>query len=395
MAAPPPPDDRSAGTRLPGRPDGPEWLTVTSPLLPDLDELVPLLADVLDRRWVTNQGHYARQLELELAARLGVPELLLITNCTIALEMAVLEAVPPGEVICTAYSFPATWNMLFENSRYRPVFVDIGDRFCIDPAAVEAAITPMTTAIMAVHPYGFPCDDGALKAIARRHGLRLIYDAAHVFGVSQDGVPLGAWGDLSAFSFHATKVYNTLEGGALTGDPELLERLARRRNFGLVGDDQLGFGTNGKVDEFRAVVGLLNLKRVDAAIAARMAVADAYLAALPALGIDGLTLYPDLFHAPGRVTNASYFPVRLDPAAGLDRDAVHSALKTRGILAKRYFFPTAASSELYANQVRAADVPRARAASHAVLCLPIHHQMTDGDVDHVVDSLAWACTARP
>jgi dTDP-4-amino-4,6-dideoxygalactose transaminase len=375
-------------------PDGPAWLTVTSPRLPDFDALAPLLKDVLDRRWVTNQGHYARLLEQRLAAHLGVAELLIAGNGTVAIEMAVAEAIPPGEVICTAYSFPATWNLLFENPRWTPVMVDIDpSTFCVDPAAVAAAITPRTSGIIAVHPYGIPCDNTALRSLADRHGLGLVYDAAHAFGVRQDGVPLGAWGDLSTFSFHATKVYSTLEGGALTGRPDLLARVDRRRNFGISRDHQVQFGTNGKIDEFRAVVGLLNLDRVDAAIAHRAGIAAAWRERLGQAGLAGLQ-FVDAMWRPGVSPNYGYFPVRITPESPVDRDAAFHGLVAQGVLARRYFYPTAATAPLYADRVDQAALPQAAAASREVLCLPIHHQMTEADVDHVVGLLRRLWGAR-
>jgi len=383
---------RSRGTRLPQQPDGPAWLTVTSPLLPDADDLIPLIRDILDSRWVTNQGRYARELEARLATYLGVDDLVLVTNATVALEMAFLEAIDDGEVIIPAFSFPATWNLFFENPRFKPVFVDIGEDFRVDPDAVEAAITPRTTAIVAVHTYGFPCDHARLRQLANTHNLRLIYDSAHAFGVREQGAPIASLGDLNIYSFHATKVYNTLEGGCITGDPLLLERLRRRRNFGLSREEQSCFGTNGKVDEFRAAVGLLNLNTVDDAISARAKVARYYLDALPArTGL--LKVYPhDLFPA-GRTHNHAYFPVRLSPDAPLGRDALLDALKADGILARRYFYPTPTTSALYRSVVDPAALPVTRACSLDTLCLPVHHHMTVADCAHVVDSLARALHA--
>ena len=387
--APAPAAGRSRGTRLPQQPDGPAWLTVTSPLLPPADALVPLIHDILDSRWVTNQGRYARELEARLAAYLGVPDLVLVTNATIALEMAFLESIDDGEVILPAYSFPATWNLFFENPRFTPVFVDIQPDFRVDPAAVEAAITPRTTAIVAVHTYGFPCDHARLRAIADRHGLRLIYDAAHAFGVRQPGTPVAELGDLNVYSFHATKVYNTLEGGAVTGDPDLLERLRRRRNFGLSREDQLCFGTNGKMDEVRAAVGLLNLDQVDGAIAARAEVSRGYLRSLPER-VPLLQTYGDDLFPAERHHNHSYFPVRVSPDAPLSRDGVLAALQDDGILARRYFFPTPTTSPLYRDHVAPGALPVTRACSLDTVCLPIHHRMTQADCTHVVDSLARA-----
>ncbi len=382
------PPARAPRAVLPGDESERAWLTVTSPLLPDFDELAPMLRDVLDRRWVTNQGVYLRRLEQALQSRLGVDALAVVTNGTVALELAYAEALPPGEVICTAFSFPATWNMLFEDGRWTPVMVDIGDDYRIDPDAVAAAITPRTTAIVAVHPYGFVCDHARLSALAERHGLVLLYDAAHCFGVAQDGVPVGMLGDVSTFSFHATKVFNTLEGGAVVGDPGLIARIERRRNFGLEGGDQAGFGTNGKVDEFRAVMGLANLPLVDAAIAARGRVVHAYLDALGALALPGLGLPAAEYRRPGYTPNHGYFPVRVGGGARADRAAVLAALRAAGVLARAYFNPTVATASLFRDRIDQAALPQTRAASAEVLCLPVHHLMTDADVGLVVDVLA-------
>ena len=285
------PVGRTRGTRLPNESDGPAWLTVTTPLLPSFDDFAPMAREIFESRWVTNQGRHARELEAQLAAYLHADDLALITNATVALEMAFLESIEDGEVIKPAFSFPATWNQFFENHRLKTVIVDIGADFCLDPDAVEAAITPRTTAIIGVHTYGFPCDHDRLRAICDRHGLRLIYDAAHAFGVQWAGQPCAQRGDLNIYSFHATKVYNTLEGGAITGDAALVGRLKRRRNFGLSREEQFSFGTNGKMDELRAAVGLLNLRTVMAIRPG--ARARFYLDAIPG-GTDLLQLFPEL-----------------------------------------------------------------------------------------------------
>lgn len=387
-------DDVGIRTRLPRGGGDRSWLTVTSPLLPDFEAIAPMLRDVLDRRWVTNQGHYVQALEARLRAWMGVDGLVLVTNGTVALEMAYAEVIPAGEVICTAFSFPATWNPLYDNDRWTPVIVDTLPNYRIDPAAVEAAITPRTTGIVAVHSYGFPCDNVALAAIAEKHGLALVYDAAHCFGVQQDGRSLGTWGTLSTFSFHATKVFNTLEGGAITGTATQMDGLVQRRNFGLKDGQQVGLGTNGKVDEFRAVVGLANLDQVEGAIAARGRVAHSYLEQLPALGIDELVLHPDEFERAGYTPNYAYFPVRVRPAGRRDRTTLQTVLKAHGILARPYFFPTIANTPLFAEHVDVDSIPEAISASEQVLCLPIHHLMSPADVALVVSVVGKAFGGR-
>ena len=315
----------------PGSPEWQDWLTVTSPLVPDLEEIIPMLRAMLERNWLTNQGPFLRQLEQALVERLGVGAVAVVTNGTAAIELAIRSCLEEGDVICTAYSFPATWNLLADDPRYRPVFVDIGDDFLIDPKQVEAAITPRTRGIMAVHAYGYPCDHGALSALCRRYDLKLIYDAAHCFGVRVDGEGIGAWGDRSTFSFHATKVFNTLEGGCVTADtPQDLEQVERRRNFGIQpGEPQAYFGQNAKMDEFRALFGLAALGRVDNAIGIRSEVSNWYIQRFTDLGIDEIQLpikpllRTDIDH------NHAYFPIRIRTANGVDREQVFEALKIK------------------------------------------------------------------
>ncbi|MBO85570.1 MAG: aminotransferase, partial [Deltaproteobacteria bacterium] len=313
----------------------------------------------------------------------------LVTNATVALEMAFLESIDDGEVIVPAFSFPATWNLFFENPRFKVVFADIGPDFCLDPDAVEAAITDRTTAIVGVHTYGFLCDHTRLRALCDRHGLRLIYDAAHAFGVRTPGQPCSRLGDLNVYSFHATKVYNTLEGGAITGDASWIDRLKRRRNFGLSREEQFCFGTNGKMDELRAAIGLLNLRGLDAAIAARARVARYYLHVLPReTGL--LQVFPDLIFPKVGAHNHAYFPVRVHPDAPVDRDGLLEALRQEGILARRYFYPTPTSSTLYRDHVTDGALPVTRRCSLDTICLPIHHRMSKADCEHVVGSLVRA-----
>ncbi|MEC7946785.1 MAG: DegT/DnrJ/EryC1/StrS family aminotransferase, partial [Myxococcota bacterium] len=215
---------RSKGTKLPGDPEGPAWLPVTSPLVPSWDDLAPRLQAILERRWLTNQGEAARDLEEELRGALGAPHAHLVTNGTLALEVLIRAAIPSGEVLVPAFSFPATWNMLLDDPRYRVRFVDVGEDGNLDPDAAAAAIGPETRAILGVHAYGRPCHPERLATIAREHDLTLLFDAAHAFGVFWDGAPVGSLGHGSAWSFHATKVFNTLEGGAVsTSDASLAE----------------------------------------------------------------------------------------------------------------------------------------------------------------------------
>jgi dTDP-4-amino-4,6-dideoxygalactose transaminase len=380
-------------TRLPGDPLGREWITVTSPLLPDFDALVSGLADIYERRWLTNQGHYVRTLEGRLAGVLEVPFAQLVTNATIGLELAVKAALPEGgEVITTGYSFPATWHVLLENPRTTPRFVDVRGDYTIDPDAVEAAITPHTRGILAVHAYGFPCQTASLAEIASRHGLKLIYDAAHVFGCRQGGQSMAAFGDVSVFSFHATKVFSTLEGGAICSqDQATAQRVARLRNFGIVDEDNIELiGVNGKMDEFRALFGLLSLDIFEQARIARAAVSARYLARLAAEKPVGLHSPADLYATLGYEGNHSYFPVHILPESGTNRDAVMAHLREAGVHARKYFHPTVPTAPVYASLVPPEGLPRTAELSRSVLCLPIHHNMEAEDCDIVMDALLSA-----
>lgn len=380
-------------TRLPGDPLGREWITVTSPLLPDFDALVKGLADIYERRWLTNQGHYVRTLEGRLAGVLEVPFAQLVTNATIGLELAVKAALPEGgEVITTGYSFPATWHVLLENPRTTARFVDVRDDYTIDPDAVEAAITPQTRGILAVHAYGFPCQTARLAEIASRHGLKLIYDAAHVFGCRQGGQSMASFGDVSVFSFHATKVFSTLEGGALCSrDPETAKRIVMLRNFGIVDEDTISLiGVNGKMDEFRALFGLLSLDIYEAARLARAAVSAHYLGRLAHEAPDGLVGPAALFATPDYHANHSYFPVRILPSSGTTRDAVVARLRESGVHARKYFHPTVPTAPIYQSLLPPEGLPHTAALSRSVLCLPIHHNMEAEDCDIVMDALLAA-----
>ncbi|MEZ3590312.1 MAG: DegT/DnrJ/EryC1/StrS family aminotransferase, partial [Muribaculaceae bacterium] len=320
-------------------------ITVTSPLLPNLDEFHSMLKEIWDAKWITNNGRFHRQLEKELAAYLKVPYISLFTNGTLPLITALQALRITGEVITTPYSFVATTHSLWWNG-IKPVFVDINPETCnIDPAKIEAAITPRTTAIMPVHCYGRPCDTKAIKEIADKYGLRVIYDAAHAFGVEVDGKSLLADGDMSTLSFHATKVYNTIEGGALVmHDEETKRRIDYLKNFGFAGETEVvAPGINGKMDEMRSAYGLLNLRQVDAAIDARRRVAKAYREAL--CDVPGIRMFDDI---PGVRHNYSYFPVFIDAERyGMTRDELYFKLRDANILGRRYFYPLISTFSTY------------------------------------------------
>ncbi len=364
----------------------PQPITVTSPLLPNLDEFHALLQEIWASKWITNNGSFHKQLEQELAAYLKVPFVSLFTNGTLPLITA-LQAlrINGGEVITTPYSFVATTHSLLWNG-IKPVFVDVDPLTGnMDPELIEAAITPQTTAIMPVHVYGQPCDTARIQQIADKYGLKVIYDAAHAFGVEVNGESVLNAGDLSTLSFHATKVYNTIEGGAMViQDEETKLLIDRLKNFGFASETEIvGAGINSKVDEMRAAYGLLNLRQVDDAIAARREVALRYREALS--NVPGIRMMED---TPGVRHNYSYFPIFLDEAQyGMNRDALYEKLKAHNILGRRYFYPLISTFSTYSGLESAAParLPHAHKLADSVICLPMHHALSEGDVERIIN----------
>ena len=362
-------------------------ITVTTPLLPDLEAFNQMLQEIWASKWVTNMGDFHRELERELCRYLKVPYISLFTNGTLPLLTALQALCITGEVITTPYSFVATSHSIWWNG-CRPVFVDIEEETCgMDPDRIEAVITPKTSAIMPVHCYGKPVKMKRIQEIANRYGLKVIYDAAHAFGVEVDGESVLNAGDLSTLSFHATKVYNTLEGGALVmQDEQMKKRIDYLKNFGFAGETEVvAPGINSKMDEVRCAYGLLNLKQVDEAIALRQKVAQRYRAAL--LGIPGLRFFEDM---PGVRHNYGYFPIFINAAQyGRTRDEVYFKMRDDGILARRYFYPLISSFSTYRGLPSAApeNLPVATRITNEVICLPIHPELSDEDVDRVIDHL--------
>lgn len=375
-------------------------ITVTSPLLPNLDDFTAELKKIWESKWITNNGDFHKQLEKELAAYLKVPYVSLFTNGTLPLMTALQALRITGEVITTPYSFVATTHSIWWNG-CKPVFVDIdpatGD---MDPNKIEAAITPRTTAIMPVHVYGKPCDTKAIQEIADKYGLKVIYDAAHAFGVE---VPANEYGleayndnglagilnagDMSTLSFHATKVYNTIEGGALImHDEKTKKRIDYLKNFGIADEvTVVGPGINSKMDEMRSAYGLLNLKQVDAAIEARHQVAIKYREALRY--VDGITFFDDM---PGVKHNYSYFPIFIDAEKyGMTRDELYFKMKSANVLGRRYFYPLISEFSTYRALESAApkNLPNAHKMADSVICLPMHHALSDDDIQRVLDCL--------
>lgn len=362
-------------------------ITVTSPLLPSLDEFTESLKEIWESKWITNNGQFHQKLEAALAEYLKVPYVSLFTNGTLPLLTALQALRITGEVITTPYSFVATTHALWWNG-IKPVFVDIDPSTGnIDPQKIEAAITPRTTAILPVHVYGKPCDTEAIQAIADKYGLKVIYDAAHAFGVEVNGESLLNAGDMSTLSFHATKVFNTIEGGAMVmHDEKTKQRIDYLKNFGFANEiEVVGPGINSKMDEIRSAYGLLNLKQVDAAIAARQKVAVAYREALR--NVDGISFWDDM---PGVRHNYSYFPIFVDAEKyGMTRDELYMKMKDQGVWSRRYFYPLISEFSTYRGleSSRPENLPNAHMMADTVICLPMHHALREEEINRIIDCI--------
>ena len=393
-------------------------ITVTAPLLPNLDDFNEMLKDIWASKWITNNGQYHKALEAALKEYLKVPQVSLFTNGTLPLLTALQALRITGEVITTPYSFVATTHSIWW-AGCKPVFVDIDPRTGnLDPEKIEAAITPRTTAIMPVHCYGKPCDVRRIKEIADTYGLKVIYDAAHAFALEipkheadykrafdesrnalEPCTPVKRelqtvetesilnWGDMSTLSFHATKVYNTIEGGAMImPNEETKRRIDYLKNFGFANETTVvGPGINSKMDEMRAAYGLLNLKLVDDCIAARQQVAIKYREALR--DVEGITFFDDM---PGVKHNYSYFPIFVDAKAyGMTRDELYFKMKEQNVLGRRYFYPLISEFSTYRG-LESADpknLPNAHKMADSVLCLPMHHELSEEDIQRILSCI--------
>lgn len=359
-------------------------ITVTSPLIPPLDEFTAYLQQIWDSRHITNDGIFHQQLEEKLSEYLGVKHISLFTNGTLPLLVSLQALRITGEVITTPYSFVATTHSLWWNG-IKPVFVDIDPKTGnLDPNKIEAAITPRTTAIMPVHVYGNPCDTKAIEEIASIYGLRVIYDGAHAFGVSVNGKSLLLAGDMSTLSFHATKAYSTIEGGAIIShNPATKQRIDYLKNFGFADETVvIGTGINAKLDEVRAAYGLLNLNYIDDAIKKRQRVALRYREELA--DIQGISFFEE---KPNIKYNYAYFPIFVDSTKyKMTRDDLYEKLKVNNIYGRRYFYPLISTFSTYCEleSARVANLPHAHQMSNSVICLPIHHNLTDSDVERVI-----------
>jgi dTDP-4-amino-4,6-dideoxygalactose transaminase len=362
-------------------------IQVTRPYLPPLDEFLPLLKQIWDRRWLTNLGPFHQQFEQALQEALGAEHIALTANGMLALETAIEAAGLDGEIITTPYSFVATTHAV-KRSGLAPVFVDIGEEdLNVDPAQVERAITERTSAIVAVHCYGNPCRDEQLQAIADRHGLKLIYDAAHAFGVRQAGKSVLPWGDFSIVSFHATKGFNTFEGGAVIARSAAgKDSIRNLSNFGIADEVTVrAVGGNAKMNEFSAALGLLQLSHFEEARAGRRRVDARYRHALAGIaGIEPIAIPPDV------EPNCSYFPVLVTQTYPMTRDHLYEQLKRHGIYSRRYFYPLLSTFPMYRGLPSSApeNLPVATRAAQQILCLPIYHDLSEADQDKVIEIIA-------
>jgi dTDP-4-amino-4,6-dideoxygalactose transaminase len=357
---------------------------VSIPLVPEKEKLQVVMAELLENKWITNYGKYHKLLETGLSRYLGEGGVSLVSNGTLGLMLALKALCPPGsEVITTPFTFVATVNAI-EWCGMRPVFCDIEpDHFTIDPNKLNELITPNTSAILPVHVYGYPCKIDDIAEIAEANNLRVIYDAAHTFSVKYRGVPLARAGDVSVLSFHATKLFNTIEGGAvLSNDESVLNRINRLRNFGITGETTIeDVGINAKMNEVSALWGWLLLDKVEAEVAHRRKVDRMYRDGLSQLTSIYIPNIPDTLQ-----WNYSYFPVVFEEKQGLSRDTVYDALRLENVYARKYFYPTINSLSIYSDSAQH-STPTAESISDRVLCLPIHSGVSEAVVNKIVDTI--------
>ncbi|HEY5583475.1 MAG TPA: DegT/DnrJ/EryC1/StrS family aminotransferase [Ruminiclostridium sp.] len=362
-----------------------EPIFVTKPLLPDIDELHKMLELIWESNQLSNNGAMVKQLERELSGYLGLDQLSVFSNGTVALQIACKALRLSGEVITTPFTFAATAHSLAWNN-IKPVFCDIEeDTFNLNPDCIEALITQNTTAILPVHVFGNPCNVEKIQRIAEKYGLKVLYDAAHAFGVKVNGKPIASFGDASMFSFHATKIFHTIEGGALAfNDPYLKERADSLRNFGIRGTDYvMEPGTNGKLNEVQAAVGILLLPKVEAEIEKRKEITKQYGQLLG--NVSGITVSKDM---PGVTHNYPYFVIRIDKDKyGLSRDEVFDKLKEYNVISRKYFYPLCSNYQCYSDipSASVSRLPVANKIADTVLALPLHGRMQADDVEKICD----------
>ncbi|MCI5140578.1 MAG: DegT/DnrJ/EryC1/StrS family aminotransferase [Candidatus Electrothrix sp. ATG1] len=365
----------------------PKKIFVTQPSIPPLEEFTPYLEKIWENKWLTNAGPFHQQLECALAEYLEVEHLALFTNGTIALITALQSLRITGEVITTPYSFVATSHSLLWNS-IKPVFVDIDPATCnIDPDKIEQAITPCTTAIMPVHCYGNPCEVEHIQKIADNYGLKVIYDAAHAFGIKYKGKSLLKHGDLSVLSFHATKIFTTFEGGAIVcQDAKTKQRIDYLKNFGFADEvTVVAPGINGKMNELQAAFGLLQLQRIDHVIQRSREIDNVYRQSLTE--VNGIKLFN--YHTE-TTTNGSYFPILVCDNYPLSRDELYDVMKEHNIYVRRYFYPLISSFPMYRglNSSSEENLPMATNIANKILCLPIFPDLSDATLQHIIQIIS-------
>jgi dTDP-4-amino-4,6-dideoxygalactose transaminase len=365
----------------------PNPVYISRPAFPDISDMTRKIQEIWDSKWVTNVGDQHKQLEKRLIEHLKVSYLSLFNNGTIALITACRALRLTGEVITTPFTFPATPHVLTWNN-IKPIFCDIDPlTLNIDATKIESMITPNTTAILAVHVFGTPCDVGEIQRIADRYGLRVVYDAAHAFGVEIEGVGIGEFGDISMFSFHGTKLFHTAEGGALScKDQNMKQRIDYLKNFGIKNEEEVVMpGINGKMNEIQAALGLLVLDIVETEISKRKVLIDVYRSMLK--GVEGISVNED---SSGAKKNYQYFTIRInDVLFGCSRDEAHKHLKEHNVYTRKYFYPLCSNYQCYKYLPSSspANLPVAETASKEILCLPLYGELTETDIKDICEIL--------
>ena len=358
-------------------------ILVTRSSMPSFDEYSDAIRELWDSHWITNMGKNHEELSRQLEKYLKVDNISLFTNGHMALELVLQALDLKGEVITTPFTFASTTHAIVRNG-LTPVFCDIDENdYTIDVTKIESLITDKTSAIVPVHVYGTPCNVDEIERIAKKHGLKVVYDAAHAFGVEINGRGIGSFGDASMYSFHATKVYNTIEGGAIaTADDNLITKLWRLKDFGIKDEETIdGIGANAKMNEFCAVMGLCNLKHVDSEIARRKLVAERYRSHLE--GVPGIKL---LEVKEGVKTNYAYFPIVIDEGIfGADRNAIKDVLAENGVGVRKYFYPLVTDMDCYKDRFGGAELPVAKWVSDRVLTIPMFADLEMEDVDRICE----------
>ena len=363
--------------------DNQDMIYTTRPSMPDYEEYIKQIKPIWENRWITNMGEQHDKFEQELREKLGVENIMLFVNGHMALEMVLQAMQLSGEVITTPFTFVSTTHAIYRNG-LTPVFCDINEAdYTIDASKIESLITEKTSAIVPVHVYGNICDVEKIEEIARKHHLKVIYDAAHAFGVNYKGKSISSYGDASMFSFHATKVFNSIEGGAVVyQDAEIGHRMYNLKNFGIQSEEEIeSVGANAKMNEFQAAMGICNLRHIDENIQKRKKIVEHYRECLK--DCDGIRLNIEQKNV---TSNYAYMPVQIEPEiVKVSRDELYDVMKKQGILARKYFYPLTNEIECYRNTIDCGYTPMAKKISENILTLPLYADMSRKDVDRVCD----------